>query len=46
MYVYNYLCYFMHMFILNQRLMILHMGFFCFMTILFLIISYIWHAQK
>jgi hypothetical protein len=45
-YVYNYLCDFMHMFVLNQRLMVLHMSFFCFVTILVLSMSYIWHAQK
>jgi hypothetical protein len=30
MYVYNYFCYFMHMFVVNQRLMVLHMSFFLF----------------
>jgi hypothetical protein len=30
MYVYNYLYYFMYMFILNQRLMVLHISFFLF----------------
>jgi hypothetical protein len=30
MYVYNYLCYFMHMFVLSQRLMVLYMSFFLF----------------
>jgi hypothetical protein len=30
MYVYNYLCYFMHMFVVSQRLMVLHMSFFLF----------------
>jgi hypothetical protein len=29
-YVYNYLCYFMYMFILSQRLMVLYMSFFLF----------------
>jgi hypothetical protein len=38
MYVYNYLCYFMHMFVLIQRLMVLHM------TFLFRDYSYSYHV--
>jgi hypothetical protein len=30
MYTYNYLCYFMHIFVLSQRLIVLHMIFFLF----------------
>jgi hypothetical protein len=36
MYIYNYLCYFMHMFILSQRLMVLHMSLFISWLFLFL----------
>jgi hypothetical protein len=36
MYVYNYLCYFIFMFILSQRLMVLYMSFFVLWLFLFL----------
>jgi hypothetical protein len=37
MYVYNYLCYFLHMFVVSQRLMVLHVCVF-FVSCLFLLL--------